>query len=350
MDHHEDIRDDFVIKTLEGLSRIEKRIEAIMNSGDLEIELLLSNNISNYNKSNQEITSIELYRIQPIYNYGIGEHFFKRLIEKIYHDSNLLSTPPLVSTISNSHNYYWAVPYESIIAVPFWEEENLINLPDLYHEIGHFIVGQYYHVLLSKFQTELTTHYQNEIKSAHDENRKDDIEVLHKTQKHWKDSWFEEFVCDLIATYLTGPAFAWTNMKLTTISHGKDLVYRYSQSHPADEARTRAIIHMMNQMGYNDESNKVLSSWNSFKQVILYQKITCYDSIYSENLLLKLTDIVFSFCQDIDLYMYKPQINGETKTISQWLNEAWEISINKGADFPEWERNSIKQLKRVLQV
>ncbi len=350
MEHHPDIRDDFVQETLEVLHDLEFRVRGVIDAGDLEIDFLLANNLSSYSKFNQDLGYIELFRVQPINNYGIGEHFFKKLVEKVYDDANLLSSPPLVSTISNSDNYYWAVPYENIIAVPFWEEENLINLPDLYHEIGHLIVGQYYETLIGKFHREIEQHYQAEIDLAKNDRRNGDVEILSETRIYWLDSWFEEFVCDLIATYLTGTAFAWTNMKLTTISHSKAQVYQYSKSHPSDAARTKAIIFMLKRIGINEGADNIQTIWDAFEQLINYPKMDCYDIIFSEILLEKLTGLIFSFCNDIDLRKYKPIEPGKDKLISHWLNEAWEISRSQGVDFQTWERDSILRLTSILGI
>ena len=348
--HHDDIKGDFVNDTIESLKILEHKITGIIGSGDLEIDFLLANNLSNYSDLNQNLEYIELFRLQPIKNYGSGDHYFKVLVEKIYDDSNILSTPPLVSTISNSDNYYWAVPFENIIAIPFWEEESLINVPDIYHEIGHLIFVQYRNILAGKFIPVLNDYFNLELSYAVDERRENDFDILEAALEYWKASWFEEFVCDLIATFLTGSAFAWTNMKLTTISHSKAQVYHYQPSHPADEARTQAIIKMLKTMENDEESEEIFNSWKSFEELINYPKRPCYDIIFSNNILDKLTTIVYDFCNDIDLNIYNENTGDTPKTIAQYLNDIWYVSRHKSEDFAELEKFTIGQIKDHLKI
>ncbi len=347
--HHDDIKGDFVKDTIDSLKVLENEVAKVINSGDVEVDFLLANNLSNYSALNQQLEYIELFRLQPIRNYGEGDHFFKVLVEKIYDNSNILSTPPLISTISNSDNYYWAVPYENIIAIPFWEEENLINLPDLYHEIGHLIFEQYHGTLMGKFISTLDEYYKLELSYAIDENRDDDFSILQKSLFYWKDSWYEEFVCDLIATYLTGPAFAWTNMKLTTISHSKAQIFHSHPSHPADEARTRAIIKMLKMMGNIEESDEIFQAWKSFAELINYPKKSCYDTIFSEDILDQLTKVVYDFCNDVDLNFYS-NYNDGAKSIAHFLNDVWFVSRHKSEDFRELEKVIIGEIREALEL
>src|SRR5205823_3133932 len=80
----------------------------------------------------------------------------------------------------------------------------------------------------------------------------------------WLSSWIMEFTCDLVATYLVGSAYAWTNLKLTTLSSGKNRVYHDSPSHPSDEARMRTIFYMLNKMGLTEDVEQLEISWNKF--------------------------------------------------------------------------------------
>jgi hypothetical protein len=68
----------------------------------------------------------------------------------------------------------------------------------------------------------------------------------------------------MIAVYLVGPAYAWTNLKLTTLSSGKDQIYLDSPSHPPDEARMRGIFYLLEKMGHTTEVAEIKLSWKAF--------------------------------------------------------------------------------------
>jgi hypothetical protein len=133
----------FLNKTIDLLSELMKEIQTLIDSGDLEVDALATNNIIKYNTFDEKLLNIELFRYLVIINYGRAEEYFKRKIKRIYEEINCLQKPPIITTISNSDDYYWALPSYDIIAVPTGEEKNLLNLPDLFHEMGHLIYNQY---------------------------------------------------------------------------------------------------------------------------------------------------------------------------------------------------------------
>src|SRR5665213_527330 len=100
----------FLTETQRLLLDLHKQISAVINSGDLEIDKLASNNIIRYNTLHEELLTIELFRYLIIINYGKAEGYFKKKVKRIYKEINCLSNPPTVTTISNSQNYYWALP------------------------------------------------------------------------------------------------------------------------------------------------------------------------------------------------------------------------------------------------
>lgn len=72
--------------------------------------------------------------------------------------------------------------------------------------------------MVGEFRNELVAHFEKEKKLVIDEDRSADLlEMFDDKLKKWKESWTQEFVCDLIGTYLVGCAYGWTNFKLTQL-------------------------------------------------------------------------------------------------------------------------------------
>lgn len=70
--------------------------------------------------------------------------------------------------------------------------------------------------------------------------------------KLWETKWSEDLACDLIGTYLVGPAYAWSNMKICAVSGGLNNIFsntKHFSDHPPDEARMRCIFMMLEQIG-----------------------------------------------------------------------------------------------------
>lgn len=337
---------DFLSKTLQMLGDLITDIEELINSGDLDIESLSSNNIIKYNTFHERLLTIELFRYLVIVNYGKPEEYFKKKISRIYKEINCLQKQPIVTTISNSENYYWALPSYDIIAVPSGEEKNLLNLPDLFHEMGHLIYNQYEIYLKGDFEQSLNRFYESESQRVFYEQRSTSlINFYREKQAWWLSSWIMEFTCDLIATYLVGPAFAWTNLKLTTLSSGKNLVFQESASHPSDEARMRAVFYMLTKMGHTKEVEEIKENWNKFVKTTNNNVPSHYNYIFPQALIEELADCVYTGCMNIDLTIYSEQLELYGEPISKILNDAWNTLFTSPDSFKEWEKGKIEQIE-----
>ncbi|KMQ69208.1 hypothetical protein ACM39_03645 [Chryseobacterium sp. FH2] len=154
----------------------------------------------------------------------------------------------MIFTTSNHHLYYWTIPQYDIIFLPVGEEQILLNLPDMYHEIGHLLYAMFGGKSCEISAVEIDRYFMG-IKHKNKE-----IEIK-KINFLWCKKWIEEFTCDLTATYMIGPAYAWTHLKLLSNEFGKTDIYKPSSSHPSDKARMRIIILMMDKLGLTEEKN-----------------------------------------------------------------------------------------------
>jgi hypothetical protein len=339
---------DFFQTTLDLLKRLHTEIKLLIASGDLDIDELSANNIIKYNTYYERLMTIELFRYLIILNYGEAEEYFARKVKRIYDEISCLQKPPLITTISNSENYYWALPVYDIIAVPTGEERNLLNLPDLYHEMGHLIEKQSVAFLKGNIEQSVTSYFQAEMQRVLDEERPAGlIGFFREKLTYWIGSWIMEFTCDLIATFLVGPAYAWTNLKLTTLSSGKDRVFQDSPSHPSDEARMRAIFYLLKKMGYGQELANIESSWNIFLSVTDNAKPQNYVYTFPQELLEQLADNVYQGCINIGLRSYNEQVRELGNPISKILNDAWGVLFSNPEGFSKWEQDRITEIKSV---
>jgi hypothetical protein len=260
-----------------------------------------------------------------------------------------LQKQPIITTISNSDDYYWALPTYDIIAVPTGEERNLLNLPDLFHEMGHLLYKQYEIFLKGSIEDDINTFYANEFQRILYEQRSAQLITFYQSKmSFWINSWVMEFVCDLIATYLVGPAFAWTNLKLTTLSSGKSKIYMDSKSHPSDEARMRAIFLMLEKMGHQAEVHQLKHNWSQFLTVTNNPVPQNYAYIFPDAILAKLAENVFDGCKSIALKVYNDQIRDFTNPITKILNDAWVFMLNDPENYAQWEKERIKEINDSL--
>lgn len=335
----------FFDRTVELLEQLRQEINALIVSGDLDIPSLGSNNIIKYNTFHERLLTIEVFRYLIIINFGDADIYFKRKIQRIYDEIHSMNTPPIITTISNSESYYWALPSHDIIAVPTGEEKSLLNLPDLYHEMGHLIFNQSAIYLKQNIDQLIDDFYRNEIQRVLNEGRDPDlVPFFWEKRSYWLNSWVMEFVCDMIATYLVGPAYAWTNLKLTTLSSALDRVYEDSPSHPSDESRMRAVFYMLDKMGQHSELVGIKASWENFLIATNNPQPNNYDYIFPQELIEALANFVFDGCKALDLQVYNDQVKEFGNPISKILNDAWDKSFNDPSGFMEWEKEQIDRI------
>lgn len=347
--HHPDIENTFVLATKESLNELQNEIKNDLGSGDLEVKELSKYNLRRYTTLYSEFQLLEIYRYQVILKYGETESYLNKKIRLIYDEIKCLQSVPLVSTINNTDEYYWVHPQYKIIAVPTGEEKSLLNLPDLYHEIGHLIYKQYEEDLVGSFRKELVSHFENQEKLVIDEDRSPALlEMFNDTLKKWKASWTEEFVCDLIGAYLVGCAYAWTNFKLTTIATGREETYKSTDLHPSDDARMRAIFTMLRQFGVTNDLKEVNDSWNTFINLIELPIPDNYNYFFPDSLIERLTKNVYKGCLNIGLASYAEQLKKQANPISKILNDAWCELRSNPKNYANWEKKVINKIRRNL--
>lgn len=351
LDHHEDVKDRFIDETLTQFSLIQTELQSAFRTGVLEFDVFASNNLHRFNRAHRQFKAIHSYRYLAIKNYKDPEIFFYRLISKIYKEHRINAIPPIVSTISNHDYYYWAVPYFEIIALPCGEEKSLLNLPDMYHEIGHLLHSMFKGKSCELSRNVVDKHFEKEIVRVVDDGLPVRYKSMLEKVKHlWQVSWIEEFSCDLVGTYMTGAAYAWTNLKLLSTGHGSVKTFEYSNSHPANEARMRIIIMMLEKLGLKDDKQKVEAAWKLFLAETESFKPADYSLLYPDKLLIQIVDEFFTFYQNADLTSY-PELAAEKKgAVAEVLNEAWHNGQTDPAGYFKYENDIIAKFRKEFNL
>jgi hypothetical protein len=349
-----EIKTEFFEKTLQLLQKLNQDVTLFLASSNINFEEFLENNLSKFNKLNERFLAIELYRYHVIISYGENEKYFNSLIHRIYSEIQCDQSPPIVSGISNNDSYYWVYPTYDIIAVPFGEDKNLLNLPDLYHEIGHLIHGQYASFLKGSIDSSIRDFFQTEILNIDLENRDPKGKgILKDAFESWKESWTEEFICDLIATYLTGPSYAWTNLKIAAITSNSGTaekgIYSTTSNHPSDESRMYAIFSMLRIMEFNEQIRLQVSEWQSFESISVNVRPPLYATILPHEIIDQLVANVYAACSNIGLLSYTQQIEAYKTPISKTLNDAWSKNSDSPETFVGWENGIIAQIRAEFQ-
>src|SRR5262249_13578137 len=128
---------------------------------------------------------------------------------------------------------------------------------------------------------------------------RDYIALYDQLLVQWRDPRLREFVSELVATYLVGPAFGWQHVRLC--SGRRQMAYQpalgQSAEHPADEARLGAILAVLNRLGAAAAGQRILALWRAYLATTGQARPAEYDVCYPQHLIEALADQVVRGCR-----------------------------------------------------
>jgi hypothetical protein len=329
--------------------------------------LKLQQQILTFSTTNEQLRTIYIeYRsirrnIDIIENYGIAIlkmncedlKYLNRPVGKIHNESCI---PLQIASIASfSSDSYFFAHTTNVIFIPASDHTTVLNLPILYHELGHYIsrnkddsrlknVKDAYLKCTKLFQL----HYANELREKLLENAPEPIVRRPAVMlEKWK-RWFEEFFCDCVATFLCGPAYAWTWLHTTAKISSNPFEYsdELVSSHPSDEARFRICLHCMNVSGHKAEIDKLKARWETLPNIADKVASTVYPKAYPDSLMTQIaTNIHEALKKDsFRIYEPKPACDKKEFSITSTLNDGWASFWSEGDSFFEKETDIIEKL------
>jgi hypothetical protein len=287
--------------------------------------------------------------------YSKRDEFFHALLKSSLSQINYNIESPLIS--ASSTNYYEVFadknPLLSSFFVPVIDDLFLLNLPDLFHEIGHLIFFQYERELSNDFVSRLNTHLSNEQIRMTRENRPFDPKFYENFEELWKDSWIKEHASNMIATYCLGQSFGWQCLRICA-STGEDVYFPAKinielDDHPSFESQIQGILEMLKIMGLNSESSRLNEKWIHYKSICRFDKPFEHDHCYPDHLIRALAQNILEGCTKIGLKSLGSQKHIEdTINIPLILDEAWALFQKDPEKFLLWEDSTVKMLNASL--
>jgi hypothetical protein len=300
------------------------------------------------------ISSVEYFGI-PALRYQTPEiGFLNKIMFKIHQEVKLPFPPPSVCCAAGQ--YYYSHLFTSVIFVPIAEWKFLLHMPDLYHELGHYVlenieselrlkaIKDNYHLAFSK----VTDYYRKLMKEKKREfGPEETMIIIQRIHTLWK-YWIQEFFCDLFALYTVGPAYAWSHLHLTM--KRSDNIYQLNilqkQTHPADEARMRILLQGLRNLGLSKEADQIQAKW--FETRIFWGPPTTeYQYAYPDVLLNEISSLTLKGLEasGFSLITIENLIDQKNNEFRSMLNKAWEIFWKTNPEeFRKWEEEQLKKL------
>jgi hypothetical protein len=354
------------------LERVRRSASQLASSPDLGSQALLPIYVRQYKRLYEEVSLVEAYLIPFVERYNQQDRLLTGACRLLAEQVGWPLKAPLVGSFSS--DYYWTVADFNVICVPAAEDSSLLGLSDLSHEMGHILMLHYEQKLAGDFVQEVARYVQQAQTNVVNQQRSPEYLGLYdKLLASWGDEWLQEFACDMIATYLVGPAYAWQHIRLSTGSHSE--IYHpalgEAGGHPADEARLRGIIAVLERMGLTGKAQEVKALWDSYLMVNAQVPTTDYDACYPQHLIDSLADRVIAGCRAIGLHSFNDHdtvpasstggdatsadqdgtgLGGsvahpaELANLPRLLNEAWEVFLATPDTYHDWEHRQLASL------
>lgn len=351
---HESIDFSYRKIGVEKLASLKMKVQIVINRKEYFLieEFGFKNDLLNqYKRFNEEFFIIEQDYFFVLKYYGKTEAYFQKIVHRIYKETGQIMKPPVVTSFFSLEKYFWAKP-PYLLGIPANEEKNLLNLSDCYHEKGHFIAYEYepqYFMFTFKTREIINNYFTSKIKEANDKDKPERLKQLSGFHDGWiRKNWLEEFLCDMIATYFIGPAYAYTHIKIILSSNDKESdseqnIFKVnSELHPADEARMRAVFAMLDEIGEAKSITKINAYWTLL--VAGKPKGNYYDWAYPDIILQSLAKEVFNTCRNYNFNSYHDQCTKFDQPISKLLNEAWEFFLDNPEKYAAWQQQILENL------
>ncbi len=274
--------------TIKKAYTIKTDLESILNDPDFGAPQLLLNQINSYKRCYESYSLIEKIHLPILLRYSEKDAFFHRFLKHSLFQINYRIDTPLISAAST--NYYEVFadknPLSSSFFVPVVDDMFLLNLPDLFHEIGHLIFLKQETELSNEFVIKLNDYLLNERNRIKVQTRPIDPVFYENLEKLWKDSWIKEHVANMIATYCLGSSFGWQCLRICA-NTGEEVYFPAKiitepDDHPSFESQILGITEILKIIGMDTEVRKLNEKWTHYKSICHFSKPTEDDLCYPE--------------------------------------------------------------------
>lgn len=349
------LRDDvdtrpYILAAYRETENIRREIVALRADPTLGQAALRRNHFAQYRSRKQRLTIVEMYTLPFVERYGDSDRYLTYLCRQLLNQVNWPLPAPLVTAFSSQ--YYWVPSEAEIIAAPATEIMSLLGLPDMCHELGHLLWRRHREELVGDFINEILDYIRDQQRRIVVDQRppalRRDFEQLSVL---WQDFWTAEFVADMVATYLTGPAFGWQNVGLcaeTQKSAFIPVLGEFSR-HPADAARHAGLLAVLALLGDTGAVRRVTVMWTEYLDWSGEAEPGQYDVSYPDVLITSLAARVVAGCQKLGIrsYLSAPDEVQEPIDIVALIRAAWEQLLHAPDGYSVWEKEHISTLERL---
>jgi hypothetical protein len=324
-------------------TRAKERVDSILADPDVSRPDFAKNFYHTYKRLSELAQAIDEGPLFALSRFREEDRFLTRVVGEACREFNYPEEAPICAAMSSQ--YYCAMIEMNLILVPHGEATHLLGWADLYHELAHFIVSRNEATVLRPLMDLVSSHFAKAIdearRSGWSENTMDELRLFRGL---WLGDWIVEFACDLLATFATRLSFAWSNLRLC--ARMSTDVFGTVKSHPADAARTQAILEMLVLVSDGKEQEFIEDRWRELVNTIGAVEPQSFQIAYPKSLL---RDLAMQAKHSFEALGLKPYTSKEDH-IADLLNEAWKLFQANPESYADWERTKIGELRNKFAV
>jgi hypothetical protein len=249
---------------------------------------------------------------------------------------------PVVSC--TSQDYFNINTGLRLVQMPLTDGRHLLHLPDLIHEIAHILLAELHNPRAAPFKRAL-----QEVKAlvyAHYDQRQADLALGRSPLglvarvpvwcQSWLKAWTVELFCDLFAVYAIGPAYGWAHLHLCLRlpSDAYNCPSFTETSHPANAARTAAIVDGLRLAGFVADAEELATAWQRLLVITGEKPEADYVECYPSELIHQAVEYSFKGFREIGCQVMPRTGMGKSQVL---LNEAWRRFRADPGKYPAWE-------------
>jgi hypothetical protein len=326
------------------LTRALAVVDRMLNDPDLADPQLEPNFFMDFKRLSELILNVEDSSLLILKRCSSEDRFLSALLQQICREVGYKDSAPLCGALS--FQYFQALMGMDIIMTPQTQASELLALPDLYHELAHFVLFRQranFEVpllgLIHRFFTDaIRKGEQQGLPMA-------SLDIIRENHTLWTSSWHVEFACDMVAAYWCGPAYGMANLRLSA-TRGDP--YQDNMTHPADDARRAGIKCILKLAGESSAADEIDGMWNDLKRLSPSVQPSGYAKKYSTRLLEQLAQCVFDACSATGFRGFADQQQRADAFVSRTVSDAWKAFQHDAGAFPTFESSAIDRLKSQL--
>ena len=328
---------------IEAANRIRRAIVMVDNmliDPDLANPHLEPNFFIDFKRLSELILNIEDSSLLILKRCSPEDRFLSGLLKLICDEVKYSDPPPLCGALS--FQYFQALMEMDIIMTPQTQAGDLLALPDLYHELAHFIVFRQRSILEVRLLGLIHKFFANALRRGRQQGLPvASLKSIEDNYALWIGSWHVEFACDMVATFWCGPAYGWANLRLSA-TRGDP--YQDSVTHPADDARRAGIACILRLTGANKAAEEIDRNWDDLKRLSPSPQPSSYMKRYPGRLVEQVGECIYQLCTELGFQSHSEQQRSGA-IVGCAVAGAWGAFQRDAAAFPAHETAALQALR-----